>query len=123
MGQKLSATSTKSCIITELAHLNPKMFWLLSFLTNLSGGCKRFSFNIVNKEFMMTSILRDAEVSECGNYLLITPQKDCRDNLLYFTDIGSLKDGPRGPLALHQIVDKFEADYEACIFYCHNSYN
>lgn len=69
---------------------------------------------------MMTSILRDAEVSECGNYLLITPQKDCRDNLLYFTDIGSLKDGPRGPLALHQIVDKFEADYEACIFYCHD---
>ncbi|XP_059480155.1 prolyl endopeptidase isoform X2 [Neocloeon triangulifer] len=53
-----------------------------------------------------------AEVSDCGNYLLITPQKDCRDNLLYFTDIGSLEDGPRGPLTLHQIVEKFEADYE-----------
>jgi len=54
-------------------------------------------------------------VSECGNYLIITPQKDCRDNLLYFADIGSLKDGPQGPLTLHQIVDRFEADYEVPI--------
>jgi Prolyl oligopeptidase, N-terminal beta-propeller domain len=67
-----------------------------------------------NIEFIITLIHRDAEVSECGNYLLITPQKDCRDNLLYFANIGSLKDGPQGILPLQQIVDKFEADYEVC---------
>lgn len=37
---KLSVMSTKSCITTELEHLNPLMFWLLNSLTNLSGGCK-----------------------------------------------------------------------------------
>lgn len=73
-------------------------------------------FNLLsNTDLIVVLIDRDAEVSECGNYLLITPQKDCRDNLLYFANIGSLKDGPQGILPLQQIVDKFEADYEVCI--------
>jgi hypothetical protein len=53
-----------------------------------------------------------AEVSDCGSYLLLTPQRDCRDNLLFFADLRQLSDGPQGPLELTQIVDKFEADYE-----------
>lgn len=52
-----------------------------------------------------------AEVTDCGKWLLITPLKDCRDNLVYFTP---LEPGKKidGKLKLTKIVDKFEADYE-----------
>ncbi|KAF7989729.1 hypothetical protein HCN44_008403 [Aphidius gifuensis] len=51
-----------------------------------------------------------AIVSNCGKWLIITPRKDCRDNLVYFT---SLEDNKLdGKLPLKKIVDKFEADYE-----------
>ncbi|XP_071629723.1 prolyl endopeptidase-like [Temnothorax longispinosus] len=52
-----------------------------------------------------------AQVSDCGKWLIVTPRKDCRDNLVYFTP---LKDGMeiKNNLPLTQIVDKFEAYYE-----------
>ncbi|CAB3386366.1 Hypothetical predicted protein [Cloeon dipterum] len=53
-----------------------------------------------------------ADVSHCGNYLIILPQKDCKDNMVYFAEIGSLPDGPQGLLPLTQIVHKLESDYE-----------
>lgn len=54
---------------------------------------------------------RGAEVSDCGNWLIVTPLKDCRDNLVYFTP---LKPGMNisNNLPLTQVVDKLEADYE-----------
>lgn len=56
-------------------------------------------------------LTRDAQVSDCGNWLIVTPLKDCRDNLVYFTP---LKKGMiiSGNLPLTQVVDKLEADYE-----------
>lgn len=54
-----------------------------------------------------------AEVSDCGKWLIITSQKDCRDNLLFFCNLSELPDGKiTGKLPLTQIVHKFEADYE-----------
>ena len=50
-----------------------------------------------------------AEVTDCGQYLLVTTQQDCRDNLLYFAPLPpSISD----QIALTCIVDTFEADYE-----------
>jgi len=57
------------------------------------------------------SCVRGAEVSDCGNWLIVTPLKDCRDNLLYFTPLKAgmtISDN----LPLTQVVDKLEADYE-----------
>lgn len=50
-------------------------------------------------------------MSDCGNWLIVTPLKDCRDNLVYFTP---LKKGMEitNNLPLAQVVDKLEADYE-----------
>ncbi|XP_052739442.1 prolyl endopeptidase [Bicyclus anynana] len=63
-----------------------------------------------------------AEVSDCGRYLLVSPVKDCRDNLLFFADLSKTPQID-GKLPLTQIVHKFEADYEyvtntdsVCIF-------
>lgn len=54
-----------------------------------------------------------AEISDCGRWLFITPRKDCKDNLLYFSDLHSLPGGKiTGKLNLTPIVTKFEADYE-----------
>ncbi|KPJ14629.1 hypothetical protein RR48_04489 [Papilio machaon] len=52
-----------------------------------------------------------AEVSDCGRYLLVSPVRDCRDNLLYFADLSKHPE-ITGLLPLTQIVHKFEADYE-----------
>ena len=51
------------------------------------------------------------EVSDCGRYLIVTPVKDCRDNLLFFADLSKTPD-IAGKLQLTQIVHEFEADYE-----------
>lgn len=53
-------------------------------------------------------------MSDCGNWLIVTPLKDCRDNLVYFTP---LKPGMSitNNLPLTQVVDKLEADYEVII--------
>lgn len=52
-----------------------------------------------------------AQVSDCGKWLIVTPVKDCKDNLVYFTE---LQPGMElnEKLKLTQIVDKLEADYE-----------
>ncbi|CAL8082960.1 unnamed protein product [Orchesella dallaii] len=53
-----------------------------------------------------------AEVSDCGNYLIVTPQQDCRDNLVFFADLSEpLKTGLNKKLTLTPVVTKFEADY------------
>lgn len=65
-----------------------------------------------------------AEVSDCGQWLIITPQKDCRDNLLLFCDLRTLPNNEiSGKVSLTQVVHKLEADYEyvtnegpVCIF-------
>ncbi|CAG9117847.1 unnamed protein product [Plutella xylostella] len=44
-----------------------------------------------------------AEVTDCGKYLIVSPVKDCRDNLLYFADLGKSPD-ISGKLPLTQIV-------------------
>lgn len=59
---------------------------------------------------------RGAEVSDCGRWLIVTPQKDCKDNLLYFSDLHAVPSGNiNGELKLVQVVDKFEADYEVSV--------
>ncbi|XP_060804058.1 prolyl endopeptidase isoform X1 [Amyelois transitella] len=62
-----------------------------------------------------------AEVTDCGKYLIVTPVRDCRDNLLFFAELNDYN--VTGKLPLTQIVHKFEADYEyitnegsVCIF-------
>ncbi|XP_045134986.1 prolyl endopeptidase-like isoform X2 [Portunus trituberculatus] len=61
-----------------------------------------------------------AEVTDCGNHLIVSPQQDCRDNLLYHAPIPSQISGK---IELSCIIDTFEADYEyvtnngsVCIF-------
>jgi len=52
-----------------------------------------------------------AEVSDCGQYVLVTTHQECRDNLLYFTKLKSSAD-ITGLFDLKQVVYKFEHDYE-----------
>jgi len=54
----------------------------------------------------------DAEVSDCGRWLMVMPRKLCKDNLLYFTDLSQLPNGIEGILPLTQVVFKLEADYD-----------
>ncbi|XP_011309908.1 prolyl endopeptidase [Fopius arisanus] len=70
------------------------------------------SADIIVVEFPEEPLWRiGAEVTDCGKWLVITPLKDCRDNLVYFT---ALEPGKKidGKLQLTKIVEKFEADYE-----------
>ena len=53
----------------------------------------------------------DGEVSDCGRYLLVCPQQDCRDNLVFFADLEGLSDGIQGKIPLTQIVFKLEYDF------------
>lgn len=54
---------------------------------------------------------RSAQVTHCGKFVILSIVKDCRDNLLYFTDLE--KNGDiHGKLSFTPIVTKFEADYE-----------
>lgn len=60
-------------------------------------------------------LVRGAEVTDCGGHLIVSPQQDCRDNLLYHAPIP-----PQitGKIELSCIIDTFEADYEvslACV--------
>ncbi|XP_033249298.1 prolyl endopeptidase-like [Drosophila miranda] len=52
-----------------------------------------------------------SEVSDCGKYLILFISYTVRDNTLYYAN---LKPGEEisGPLEVHPIVDKFEADYD-----------
>lgn len=54
-----------------------------------------------------------ADVSDCGKYLIVCPQQDCRDNLVFFADLTEpMKTGLKSKLELTQLVSKFEADYD-----------
>lgn len=58
-------------------------------------------------------IFRGAEVSECGNYLIVTPRRDCKDNLLYICDLRTLPNNKiKDKLILIPIIEKYEADYD-----------
>ncbi|XP_065335727.1 prolyl endopeptidase-like [Cloeon dipterum] len=53
------------------------------------------------------------DVSHCGNYLFILPVlKKCKNDLVFFAEIGSLPDGPQGLLPLTQIVYQLDSEYE-----------
>ncbi|XP_063838450.1 prolyl endopeptidase [Ostrinia nubilalis] len=81
------------------------------------------SEDVITVEFPEEPLWRiGAEVTDCGRYLIVSPVKDCRDNLLFFADLSQHAD-ISGLLPLTQIVHKFEADYEyvtnegsVCIF-------
>lgn len=51
-------------------------------------------------------------VSDCGRYLIVTPQKGCQDNLVYISDLETVKYEISGKLDLIPIITKIEADYE-----------
>ncbi|XP_076048937.1 prolyl endopeptidase isoform X2 [Oratosquilla oratoria] len=60
------------------------------------------------------------EVTDCGEYLIVTTQQDCRDNLVYYAP---LPQSITEKIPLTNIIDTFEADYEyitndgtVCIF-------
>ncbi|PVD32016.1 hypothetical protein C0Q70_07442 [Pomacea canaliculata] len=54
-----------------------------------------------------------AEVTDCGQYLLLTPREGCDPvNRLYYVDLQNLKDGINGLLPYVKVVDNFEAEYE-----------
>jgi hypothetical protein len=47
------------------------------------------------------------------------PQKDCRDNLVFFCDLKSLPENKiSGKVNLTQVVHKLEADYEVMALLC-----
>lgn len=50
-------------------------------------------------------------MSDCGKYLVVTPIKGCKNNLLYYAE---LRDDYKveGKLNLKPIVTEFNADYE-----------
>ncbi|BFZ21312.1 hypothetical protein BsWGS_24351 [Bradybaena similaris] len=54
-----------------------------------------------------------ADVSDCGQYVLLTPREGCDPvNRLYYVDLESLKEGITGILPYVKVVDNFEAEYE-----------
>uniref|UniRef100_A0A1A9WLB1 Prolyl endopeptidase n=1 Tax=Glossina brevipalpis TaxID=37001 RepID=A0A1A9WLB1_9MUSC len=50
-------------------------------------------------------------VSDCGKYLIIPIVKDCRDNILYYSELDTTSTMP-SKLKMNKIIDKFEADYD-----------
>lgn len=107
----------------------------LSFLNNHCGGCKfcrrscyayihahahiyiyirtqyLYILSMYTYKCLLSCLIRGARVSDCGNWLIVTPLKDCRDNLIFFTP---LKAGMKitANLPLTRVVDVLEADYE-----------
>lgn len=70
------------------------------------------SDDVVVVEFPEEPLWRlDAQVSDCGKWLIVTPVKDCRDNLVFFTELKPDMN-ITGKLELTQVVHKLEADYE-----------
>lgn len=57
--------------------------------------------------------LMGCDISVCGRYLIITPQKGCKDNLVYVSDLHKLPNGKvAGKLDLIPVITKLESDYE-----------
>lgn len=68
-------------------------------------------YKCVNKVRIICFLYRSGTVSDCGNYLILTVIKDCRDNLVFFANLQ--KTGEiRGKLSITPIVTKFESDYD-----------
>ncbi|XP_044755944.1 prolyl endopeptidase [Coccinella septempunctata] len=67
--------------------------------------------DVVVVKFEDPHLRMGASVSYCGNYLVVTPVKGCKNNLLY---IGKLEKGKQitGEIPLQPIVETFNADYE-----------
>lgn len=57
---------------------------------------------------------RHVDVSDCGKYLVVCPQEDCRDNLVYFAELHKIskESGITGRLELKQVIYQFKHDYE-----------
>ena len=57
---------------------------------------------------------RHVDVSDCGKYLVVCPQEDCRDNLVYFAELHKIskETGITGRLELKQVIYQFKHDYE-----------
>lgn len=67
--------------------------------------------DVIAAEFEDPQLRIGAAVSHCGNYLVLTPIKGCKNNLLYFAkldDIQNIKE----PLKLQEVVGELKADYE-----------
>ena len=56
--------------------------------------------------------LLHGEVSDCGRYLFVFPQKGCHGNLVYFCDLEKHGGAIEGKLPLTQIVFEFEHDFQ-----------
>lgn len=68
-------------------------------------------FDFCDAILLMISNFRAAEVSDCGKYLIMAVSKDCRDSLMFFSDLeatGEIK----GKLDITQFVFELEADYD-----------
>jgi hypothetical protein len=61
-------------------------------------------------------VFRGAEVSDCGQWLIIKPRLHSRDNLLFFCDLRTLPNNEiLGKVNLTQVVHKLEADYQVML--------
>ncbi|CAG9816942.1 unnamed protein product [Phaedon cochleariae] len=69
------------------------------------------SEDVMTVEFDDLQLRMGAQVSHCGNYLIVTPIKGCKNNLLYFTKLETTGRIYK-KLDLTPIVTEFEADYE-----------
>ncbi|ENN74169.1 hypothetical protein YQE_09142, partial [Dendroctonus ponderosae] len=69
------------------------------------------SQDVVVVEFEDKELRMGACVSHCGTYLVITPIKGCKNNLLYFARIDPTNRINK-PLELTPVVTTFEADYK-----------
>ncbi|KAG5873179.1 hypothetical protein JTB14_035232 [Gonioctena quinquepunctata] len=69
------------------------------------------SEDIMGVEFEDQQLRMGADVSDCGNYLVITPIKGCKNNLLYFSKFQT-NGKITGKLKLTPIVTEFVADFE-----------
>lgn len=54
-------------------------------------------------------------MSDCGRFLILTPARSCKDNLVYVSDLQKIDYQITGKLDLIPIVTKMEADYEVNI--------
>jgi len=53
------------------------------------------------------------EISSCGNFLIISPQVSCGNNLVYILDLGKWIEGGRRPKPeLSPIIETWEAEYK-----------
>lgn len=54
-----------------------------------------------------------SHVSDCGKYVVLCIVKDCRDNIVYYSELdGEIK----GKLEIKNVVEKFEADYDVSFY-------